>query len=327
MSFVDHQPAQQVSKYINGQPVTSQYDECVRFHVNGYHHRKYVQESNGWDNKTWESKDFYTFGKHFKRLRPSHRSKHFKFIHDYLPLGDRRFREAPVKDSTLKLCPCCRTEDETPSHFLRCPSNPTLKTSLDTMRSDVNNDTHPVRYLLADGICHVLQSDAPFSPSLSQFPHRFHEPALEVLNAQQSIGWGNLLKGYLAKQWSLMSQYEMFRDVRDQHKGEARMMQIMVAITSHVRRLWLSRNSVLHSNTTTMEVNFSAEVAEIQYYHSRPHLLRTGDQHYCARPLSKILASSPSTRRWWLRKVKQSSADLTKDGTTQTLISTYFSSI
>jgi hypothetical protein len=47
--------------------------------------------------------------------------------------------------------------------------------------------------------------------------------------------WGNLLKGYLAKQWSLMRQYEIFRDVRDQHKGEARMMQIMVAITSHVR--------------------------------------------------------------------------------------------
>jgi hypothetical protein len=58
--------------------------------------------------------------------------------------------------------------------------------------------------------------------------------------------------------------------------------------------------------------------------HSRPHLLRTGDQHYCHRPLSKILAGAPATRRRWLRKVKQSTAELTKDGTRQTLLTNFF---
>ena len=107
-SKLDHRFDQQISLYINGTPVTSQFDECIRYHVNGYHHRNYVQQHHGWDNNTWNDIDFYSFGRHFKRLPPSHRSQHFKFIHDQLPLGERRFREAPKKDEALKLCPCCR---------------------------------------------------------------------------------------------------------------------------------------------------------------------------------------------------------------------------
>jgi hypothetical protein len=106
--LVDHRVDQQISIYINGIPVTSQYDECIRFHVNGYHLRQYVQQRHRWHNRIWDSIDFHTFGKHFKSLRPSYLAQHFKFVHDQLPLGDRRFREAPVKDASLKLCPCCK---------------------------------------------------------------------------------------------------------------------------------------------------------------------------------------------------------------------------
>ena len=86
-SSLEHRIDQQISLYINGTPVTSQYDECIRFHVNGYHHRNYVQTHHGWGNKTWNDIDFYTFGHHFRRLPASHRSQHFKFVHDQLPLG------------------------------------------------------------------------------------------------------------------------------------------------------------------------------------------------------------------------------------------------
>jgi hypothetical protein len=67
------------------------------------HHRNFVQESNGWDNQTWQSINLFTFGKHFKCLRPSHRSQHFKFVHDHQPLGERHFREAPVKSDVENL--------------------------------------------------------------------------------------------------------------------------------------------------------------------------------------------------------------------------------
>jgi hypothetical protein len=291
-----------VSLYINRIPVTSQYDASVRFHVNGYHYRNYVQQHNGWDNRTWDSIDFYSFGKHIKRLTPSQRSLHFKFVHDYLPLGERRFREAPVKDVALKLCPCCKKEDETPQHFIRCTSNSSLHSSIATLRADIlNSDIHPVRYLLADGFCHVIQQDTPYIPTISQYPSHFLPLAEEALKTQSSIGWIKSIKGFLAKQWSIMAQYAMDSRTRDQRKGEQRMKQINTALSAHIRRLWTSRNEALHApHDHSLDSVQSAESAEIQYYHSRPHLLRVGDQHYCTRPLSKILASTPATRRRWL---------------------------
>ena len=122
-----------------------------------------------------------------------------------------------------------------------------------------------------------------------------------------------------------MAQYDMHGNVRDIRKGETRMKEIISALSAHFRRLWISRNGVLHSpNDENLASIRSAESVEIEYYHSRPHLLRTGDKHYCDRPLSSILSGTSATRRRWLRKVKQSSADLTKDGTRQTLLTNFF---
>ncbi|KAI2493731.1 hypothetical protein MHU86_20801 [Fragilaria crotonensis] len=323
---IDHHVDQQVSVYINGIPVTGQYDESVRFHINGYHHRNYVQQSNGWDNKTWGDIDFYTFGTHFKRLRPSHRGQHFKFVHEYLPLGDRRFREAPIPDISLKLCPCCRKEDESPLHFVQCQSNKVFHSSIETLRSDIlTSDIHPVRYLLCEGFCNAIKAETPYSPSTFQYPRHFQDAISQALQSQLAIGWHQALKGYFTKEWGKMAQIDMHNGTRDTRRGEMRMRQIISALSRHTRRLWLSRNESLRSpNNKTLDSIRSAETAEIKFYHSRPHLLRTGDQHYCRRSLTKLLAGTPATRRRWLRKVKQSTADLTKDGTRQTLLTSFF---
>ena len=138
--------------------------------------RNYVQTHHGWDDRTWNDIDCHTFGLHFRRLPASRRSQHFKFIHDQLPLGDRRYSEqAPVKHESLKLCPCCKEHNENPLHFLRCRLNPSFAPSLATLKSDIlTKDVHPVRYLLADGICHLLQhQDTPFCPSITQYPSIF----------------------------------------------------------------------------------------------------------------------------------------------------------
>jgi hypothetical protein len=119
---------------------------------------------------------------------------------------------------------------------------------------------------------------------------------------------------------------DMHTSTRDPRAGHTRMQQIISALCQHTRRLWIARNGCLHDSTSSTLPSSTAEAIEIQYYHSRPHLLRPGDQHYCQRSLSKLLEGPPATRRRWLRKVKQSSADLTKDGTTrQSLITSFFS--
>ena len=324
---VDHQPSQQCSFYINGIPVVSQFDASVRFHVNGYHYRRHVQEKNGWSDVTWKMIDFHNFGHHLKRLSPGHRSHHLKSLHDHLPLGQRRYREAKVKNEDLKLCPCCRSREETPLHLLLCTDNPDHLTSLATLKSDMlTNDIHPVRYLLYDGIHHwSTMSDDPFDPQLTQYPPHFQPLLSRALEEQSQIGWEFALKGYLSNTWSLIAQQGMDSPSHDLRNGEKRIRSILTSIYSHTRRIWLSRNSVLHShNDSTLADIRSQEIAEIKFYHSRPELLLSADQHLCQRSLSRLLSGSSSTRRRWLSMVKRSSIDMTKDGTRQSRITSFF---
>ena len=170
----------------------------------------------------------------------------------------------------------------------------------------------------------ALTSDLPFSPPIHQYPPHFHPQIESALQSQHHIGWNSAIKGYLSRDWADMAQLDMHKPIRDVGKGEARMKQIVSALCHHVRRLWIARNGCLHDSSADSNLSPSAEALEIQYYHSRPYLLRHGDQHYCHRSLSKLLSGPPSTRRRWLRKVKQSSAELMKDGTTrQSLITTF----
>ena len=96
-----HEEEQRCSISINGSRLSSQYDESIRFHINGYHLRQYLQSKQGWSDNTWEDVDFYTFGRHFRRLRPQSQAKWMKIVYDQLPLGERRYLQSQVKDPLL----------------------------------------------------------------------------------------------------------------------------------------------------------------------------------------------------------------------------------
>lgn len=52
------------TQFINGRPVTGNYDDSIRFHVN----ISQCQDIQKLDGLTWSLVDFHTFGHHFHRL-------------------------------------------------------------------------------------------------------------------------------------------------------------------------------------------------------------------------------------------------------------------
>ena len=228
----------------------------------------------------------------------------------------------------LTICPRCRKQEETPTHFLRCSENPCF-TCLRTLKADIcNSDIHPLRYLLSGGVYHWSSTSDDtlfFGPTLSQYPPHFQEILPLALSSQHDIGWENCLKGFFSYVWTTVAQMDMSTGRKDSRLGASRLQSIHQAFFNHTHCIWLSRNSVLHSkDDAALLFTWSAEASEIQYFHSRPHLLRIGDRHYCNRPLEKTRhGPACSTRRRWLCKVKQSDSDLAKDGARQSLISTF----
>jgi hypothetical protein len=167
--------------------------------------------SDGWSNDIWNEIDFDVFGAHFRRLQPSQQVSHMKLVHNQLPLGERRYRQAPIKEDSLRLCPCCKEKSETNEHFLQCKANPARLQSLSKFKSDIQTiDIHPVRYLLHAGICHWLTNqDASFDPSISEFPEHLLAPIQAALLSQACIGWHQEVKGYFSKNWAELANMDM----------------------------------------------------------------------------------------------------------------------
>ncbi len=62
---VDHLPSSRVSIILNGRQLTSNIDSSIRYHVNGYHMRLYLQKRHSWSDQVWNTVDLRLFGRHF----------------------------------------------------------------------------------------------------------------------------------------------------------------------------------------------------------------------------------------------------------------------
>jgi hypothetical protein len=198
----------------------------------------------------------------------------------------------------LKLCSCCRgTHEEYTQHFLQCAANAELQPSLGLLKTALHTtDVHPVRYLISQGIIHWTTSPAgtQFLPSLSEFPLKFHSLLSVALTAQERIDWDRALKGFLSRHWAVPAQHSMYTNSGDRKEGDIRIKSVLKGIHAQ-SRIWIARNNVLHSEKEAAMADIrSQDVAEIRYYYSRPQLLRTADQHYCTRSLSRLLSSAAS---------------------------------
>ncbi|KAI2493658.1 hypothetical protein MHU86_20873 [Fragilaria crotonensis] len=325
----DHVALQQCSISINHRQLTGQYDDSIRYHVNGYHLRRYLQDKKQWSDKVWDTIDFHVFGKHYCRLPLRQQITRTKFVYDQLPLGARRIQQARVKDPSLSLCPCCKVSVETSDHLLHCTSCPERTQHVKSLKSTIcSEDIHPVRYILAAGILHWLDhgDSVPFTPSLSEYDPKFTSMLQDAIRDQARIGWGNALRGFFCKAWRETANHDFHAPNRlEIARGDARMRSIIEATHEFTRLTWLSRNSALHAKADDdVRATRDSEIAEIKLYHSMPHLLPLHDQHYCSGSLAKLLSGSASTRRRWLRVVKQSMAAHARDGSRQSLLTSFF---
>jgi hypothetical protein len=148
----------------------------------------------------------------------------------------------------------------------------------------------------------------PFNPSLSEYDPAFAPLLQAAIQSLDAIGWGNALKGFFSTLWCTTASHDFHNPTRaNSASGDARLRSIIEATHNFSRSIWLSRNSALHDQADDeVRQTRDTDIAEIRFYHGRPHLLLSRDRHYCSRSLDKLITGSASTRRRWLRIVKQS---------------------
>ena len=210
---IPHLPLMRVSITAGRVRLVGNYDDHIRYHINGSPLRAYMQRRFHWSDSTWDLIDHFQFGAHFRSLQPRQQITHMKFVHDQQPIGIRLLHRAPIKDPAIALCPCCRTHSETQRHLLRCLSNPPEVSSLlgAFTRALHTSESHSFFYLIIAGITHWIRSDEDSIPvDLRGYPSHMHYAIQTALNEQALIRWGFALKGFLSEEWVAVSSFDMY---------------------------------------------------------------------------------------------------------------------
>ena len=159
-------------------------------------------------------------------------------------------------------------------------------------------------------------------------PNRMLEILLLAIQEQTTIGWSNVFRGYISKQWRILASSHMTNDLAPPQPmdGRRRLDVMLHRIKEFVHKMWTGRNETLHQSDKVDERLFQTnEAAEIRHYFTQPHLLPVYDQHYCTGSVLSVLKSSPASRRRWLMRVRRAGARLLNDQLRQVRITSYFS--
>jgi hypothetical protein len=187
----EHIAEELFSLTIQGTRYSTKVDEHIRYHVNGYYIRQYMQSKNRWTDKTWTKVNMPALSHCKSQLKPKDQHWMIKLIHNQLPLGKKRAHVSQVSDVNLQTCPCCLRLPEDHHHFLHCGKNPNYKSSWSGLVTSLTKSTktprHPFNVAFLDCIDQWLHN-SPEPPSMAS-PNT---PTLSYSNFSSICSSGNL---------------------------------------------------------------------------------------------------------------------------------------
>ena len=184
VEHTDHTPEARVSISINGIGIIGQEEDSLRYHINGYHLRQYMQLQQKWMDHVWDCIDLKVFSIFYRCMPTGDQVAHTKFIFYQWFTGIKRLRVASTKDDTLDRCPCCPCHGESTNHIHRCPENPARVQALKQLAKSLSpTEIHPVFPLLKQGILAWLEG-LDYDPDLMEFPTKLRDTIRTVLQDQ-----------------------------------------------------------------------------------------------------------------------------------------------
>jgi len=233
-----------------------------------------------------------------------------KYIHD-LPLARRRWITKTASHNcgvgeTLVLwnhqteptCPRC-SDNETTTHVYRCQGHDASTkwaesfTNLDNTLTSLH--TCPsLHHALLDCISKWRNNDAP---TYTDHPTHLHD----LLKAQHTIGWQQLLEGLPHKLWRI-TQHRYYQRHRIRKSSQRWMRTVMQQLHHLAWNQWDHRNHIKH---TVLQPVYQAGIQRLnnairkEFLLGTRHLLR-GDRHHLNINYIVLLQRSVTYRKAWL---------------------------
>lgn len=182
----------------------------------------------------------------YLRTKSNKRGKFVKLMNNQLNTMTVNHR---WDESLSDTCPVCHSTSETNNHVLRCKHTNIAQVRNDNIlhlsRTLKEQCTHPdVIMAITNGINSWI-SDIPLPPrSISVDP--FQMRLKNAIKQQSTIGWGNMLRGYVANEWSAIQGFH-YRNIKcDQkfniHRWENALIDSLLRIS---KRIWKERCDIV----------------------------------------------------------------------------------
>jgi hypothetical protein len=269
--------ANPVSLWIDNQPITSKVKTCVRTAHLSKPLLTHLMTKLDVDQQTLDCIWWTVHGKAIKVLPSRDRMRIQKFIHKRWATNHR---EAKYYKHMRPACSVCDNLDEDEDHILRCTSDRRNK-----IREDMRDALHEflkqphtpdaIRISLTSGIFAWLNE--------REVPPPARNASAELITAykvQGAIGWGQVMRGRIAVNWSMLIQYHLDSlNKSDNPYDKKTAMEKMTAerwgtklisiLYDFVLRLWDQRNidehgETIKSQTATTKKKLLWEVRQLQ---------------------------------------------------------------
>ncbi len=172
--------------------ITSREIRTLRNELPEYELRAYLQKRNDWSDRVYESISWPAYRSASAGLTDSARTFVVKLTHGWLPIGVRERRCSATSD----LCPQC-IEIETVPHLYRCEARAQWRNQFLILLQGHLTETETaadIRCMIIKGIENWFLNGDTNNP--------------ESIEAVEQIGWFQVLKGYIPKEWT--SRQERF---------------------------------------------------------------------------------------------------------------------
>ena len=234
-------PHTEVLLHLTRGTLTYKLKRALRMERTGPPLLKKLQEKYKWSDATAQDINWEAARLAMNRLR-RHKLVLTKHINNVAPLGwlvhiyDKKY---PPN------CPSCDAPEETRVHLYQCsgPRRMEWRTSFrnQLVETLTKQDTAiDLQNLLLEGIFSVIEGR---DPDTIQVPET--EAAVAVFNSQSKIGWPELFKGRLSKEWATRQQ-EFLGEFKPKKNGNTWAISVAQELLSGWHNLWKSRNEDRH---------------------------------------------------------------------------------
>ena len=225
-------------------------------------------------------------GQALKRLK-KHRKALVQYVNDWLPIGKRVHKYDPKYP---EWCPSCTAQVEDTNHLMTCTATSRQmwhKDCLHHIKTVLNeNDTaHPIKELLVEGLYAVLNNRDVAGIAVNP-------EVADVAEAQQEIGWNQILKGRFSKTWALTQDRYLGSQATTRANGSGWMVKVIESILSEWLTMWKVWNEDRHGRamTSRRQAETRQTLRELEQFYA------THDGHVIER-LQWLFAVPLETRR------------------------------